>query len=305
MYGLIYKITNDINSYCYIGQTTSSLNHRWSMHKEMGKNLIQANKLYTAMHKFGIEHFNIEKIEEFENISPEDLDIREQYWIEYYDSFYNGYNSTKGGKLGYRNIKDILCYTLSGKLYKKYKTVGEAAHDLNINYNSIIVCLNNSLSESCGGFQWKYEDSKKEIIDLSTKEKFTGKKCYFIQYDLNGNYINHYLGVEEASKQTNCLASGIVRCAKKELQYSGNFIWRYGFQGEEIPQKITSIDFINTNRGKSRKIIKIDKNNHITSYKSLSEAARETGYSRHKITYNCDIYPRSTLQEEWFKYEEE
>ena len=91
------------------------------------------------------------------------------------------------------------------------------------------------------------------------------------------------------------MTSGIIRCAKKEIKYTNGFIWRYGFQGENIPIKIPGLESTNVNKGKSRKVLKIDKNNNIITYNSLSEASRKTGYSRHKITYNCDIYPRSTL----------
>lgn len=302
MHGIIYKISNDINNKCYIGQTTSSLSHRWSGHKQEAKSLIHHNKLYTAMHEIGLEHFNIELIEEYQDITPQNLDIREQYWIEQYDSFYNGYNGTKGGKIGYRNSKPLLCYTLSGKLYKEYDTVGEAANDLNINYDAIITYLCHPLQETCGGFQFKYKDSEREMKDYSQRSNFNAKKCYFIQYNLDGQYINHYLSIKEASQQTNCQESGITRCIIGQIQYSGNYIWCRGFLGDTFPLKINGIK-VNTNRGKSRKIIYIDENNIEIIYNSLSEASRITGYSRHKITYNCDIYPKTTLLNGRFRYE--
>ena len=43
----------------------------------------------------GREHFNVEEIEK---VPRELLNEREQYWINYYDSFYNGYNRTLGGE---------------------------------------------------------------------------------------------------------------------------------------------------------------------------------------------------------------
>ena len=50
--------------------------------------------LYSAMRKYGINHFHIEVIEE---CSSEEVSQRETYWIEYYDSYGNGYNATLGG----------------------------------------------------------------------------------------------------------------------------------------------------------------------------------------------------------------
>lgn len=89
----IYKITNDINNKIYIGQTTRSLSKRWSQHKHNSKE--GQTHLYRAMRKYGVEHFSIEKIVE----CPEDeLDKLECFYIEQYDSYENGYNSTLGGQ---------------------------------------------------------------------------------------------------------------------------------------------------------------------------------------------------------------
>jgi len=44
---------------------------------------------------YGIDKFNIELLEE---TTLEGADEREMYWINYFDSYYNGYNSTKGGQ---------------------------------------------------------------------------------------------------------------------------------------------------------------------------------------------------------------
>ena len=47
------------------------------------------------MNKYGIEHFVIETIEE----CPDSIvNEREQYWIKFYNSYYDGYNATLGGE---------------------------------------------------------------------------------------------------------------------------------------------------------------------------------------------------------------
>lgn len=122
---------------------------------------------------------------------------------------------------------------------------------------------------------------------------------------MQGKYINHYLGVEEASLQTGCLTSGIARCANGQIQHCGNYIWRHGFRGEEIPKEINIKPIIGLGKGKNKKVIYIKQNGEKIIYNSLSEASRQSGYSRNKITYNCEIYPRSTLKEGWFKYEKD
>lgn len=70
--------------------------------------------LYNAIKKYGVEHFKIEEIEECdESIAAE----REIYWIEYYNSYKNGYNATLGGDgKSYLNYKKILLYYDSSKM---------------------------------------------------------------------------------------------------------------------------------------------------------------------------------------------
>ena len=89
----IYQIVNDINNKIYIGKTNLDIEIRFKQHcKDAQKSTEEHRPLYAAMHKYGIEHFHIELIEETDN--PEE---REIYWIEQKGSFKNGYNATKGG----------------------------------------------------------------------------------------------------------------------------------------------------------------------------------------------------------------
>lgn len=101
MNGKIYKITNKINGKIYVGQTEKSLKERFQKHCW---NTSENDKYHTnmaikkAIRKYGRENFTIELVED--NIAKSKLDEREVYWIAYYDSFYTGYNCTKGGQNG-------------------------------------------------------------------------------------------------------------------------------------------------------------------------------------------------------------
>lgn len=87
----IYKITNLINQKSYIGQSID-IKRRWKDHRKA----IQTgeNYLYRAIRKYGIENFSFEVIKE---CTPDELDDLERYYINLYDTYYNGYNSTLGG----------------------------------------------------------------------------------------------------------------------------------------------------------------------------------------------------------------
>lgn len=92
----IYKITNKLNGKCYIGQSVN-IEHRWIEHKSRALHLSKhsCTALYFAIRKYGIDNFQFEVIEE---TSIDKLNEREIYWINYFNSYYNGYNETLGGE---------------------------------------------------------------------------------------------------------------------------------------------------------------------------------------------------------------
>lgn len=104
--GNIYKITNTINGLVYIGCTINSLPHRFNEHLYRCFKTDYKSKLYNSIKKYGKENFIIELIEECDlNIIYE----TEKKYIEKYDSFNNGLNSTVGGEgcLGYVHSPEI------------------------------------------------------------------------------------------------------------------------------------------------------------------------------------------------------
>ena len=85
----IYKVTNKINGKVYIGQSVD-IGRRWREHMTAKDDIY----FHKAIQKYGVENFEWEVIEQ---CKKKDLDEREIYWIEYYDSFNKGYNCTRGG----------------------------------------------------------------------------------------------------------------------------------------------------------------------------------------------------------------
>lgn len=108
----IYKIENLIDHKVYIGQSLN-IEERWKHHKRNAfcVNLGYDYPLYKAIRKYKLENFLFEIIEK---CSPEILNEREQFWINYYNSYGNGYNQNLGGnntqhisKLNFEIVKQI------------------------------------------------------------------------------------------------------------------------------------------------------------------------------------------------------
>lgn len=89
---IIYKATNKINGKSYIGQTTKTLEERIKGHLRVKKKLY----FHRALEEYSNDNFEWSILEKC--LNKEDLNLKEKYYIKYYDTFgENGYNSTTGG----------------------------------------------------------------------------------------------------------------------------------------------------------------------------------------------------------------
>ena len=91
----VYKITNLKNNMVYIGQSTNVKNRvKAHIQASIGISTIASQVVHDAMADEGLENFTFQLIEECEK---DQLNNREKYYIDYYDSKSYGYNRTAGG----------------------------------------------------------------------------------------------------------------------------------------------------------------------------------------------------------------
>jgi group I intron endonuclease len=91
----IYKITNQVNGKIYIGQTVqSNPKMRWYSHCDYVRKGKKSH-LYDSMRKYGIENFIWEVIDRAANI--EELNQKEQQWLNHYKSVETVYNNREAG----------------------------------------------------------------------------------------------------------------------------------------------------------------------------------------------------------------
>lgn len=95
--GLIYKITNLMNQKIYVGQTTKTIEERWTSHKEYARK--GTTYLSRAIQKYGQDNFQMETLEVCEDHL---LNEREQHWVAHLKSNDKtiGYNMSCGGDNG-------------------------------------------------------------------------------------------------------------------------------------------------------------------------------------------------------------
>jgi hypothetical protein len=90
----IYKITNQLDDMCYIGQSVN-VSDRFKQHAKCGLGIDTppGNKLYKAMIEDGLWNFSFELLEK---CPKEQLNEKERYYIDLYQSEKFGYNILKG-----------------------------------------------------------------------------------------------------------------------------------------------------------------------------------------------------------------
>jgi len=158
---IIYKITNKENNLSYIGKTTQTLEKRFKQHIRKALNDKKDTHFYRAIRKYGNDCWTSEVLENVED--AELLNEREMFWIECYNSYNNGYNSTHGGD-GIEMTEEIRLKLSKTKTGKKVGPFTEE-HLNNLRLNNAKGML---------GKKHTVEANKKR--SLSMKDRHVGEK---------------------------------------------------------------------------------------------------------------------------------
>ena len=91
--GIIYGWYNTLTDMWYVGQTVRP-EYRFKSHIILSENN-DKSYFHKALRKYSLENLVYCVLED--NVLRSNLNMREMDWIEYYDSYYSGYNLTLGG----------------------------------------------------------------------------------------------------------------------------------------------------------------------------------------------------------------
>lgn len=263
--GFIYKITNNINGKAYIGLTTQTIPIRWAKHKN-NANFIDY-PLYRAMRKYGIENFDIKEIECVDN---KKLSEREVYWIKYYNTYYDGYNATKGGE-GWRQLD--------------YEWV-QSLWDTGYNITSIHQ-LTTYAKSSITNILKAYENySLRESLDRRT-ESLKRAVC---QFTISGDYIQTFSSEKEAAEAIGASNGSIGVCCNHVSGHKTvkDYIWLWEDEKEKIMDYVA---LLKTSRRSTKIMQQVEQlslnGEHIAFYPTAKAAAQALGYKRDSHIGDC------------------
>lgn len=141
--GFIYLITNSVNGKQYVGQTITTVEHRFKQHISK-KKISHCSALGGAIEKYGEENFIVEEVEKVcektKEALTEILNEKEIYYIKEFHSLVSehGYNIDKGGANCTYFSKPIDVYDLNTKqLVKTFDGIHEASRYYGINTTTI------------------------------------------------------------------------------------------------------------------------------------------------------------------------
>lgn len=253
-YGWIYLITNKVNNRKYVGQTTTSVSHRFNQHIFRGSSDNPMNYRYSlidkAIHKYGKECFEVRELEEIASGNKNDLkilcDSKEQYWIKYYNTYLGkGYNQTPGGDTVHITTEiPVIVYNLLGEELFRYSGITECSRNLNIQPCSISIAINDpNYYHKCSNYIIRPLDNPLSFDDI---EQIKLKYPRLYQYDFSGNLVNVFDSVEDAIKymisiNKDCTAQNLNQASSGISKSCKGFIWRKypdTFDKYELPPKV-------------------------------------------------------------------
>ncbi len=120
--------------------------------------------IHKAIKKYGKQNFTLEVIE---IVNKSNLNEREIYWIQKYNSYYNGYNSTKGGQFQ-KTFKDLPTTSIIEE-YTKGKSLREIGKIFSVDKYTIkdLLLRNNIILRKTRTYKLTQEQRQQIIQEIN------------------------------------------------------------------------------------------------------------------------------------------
>lgn len=322
MKGIIYKWTCMESGKSYIGQTINEERREKEFFSKSEPYTNENSKIDNARKKYGLSN-DIWKKEVLKRLwckegKEKDLLERLNYWEKYYineyNTFNNGYNSTDGGghdflvteevKEKLRDIGKGWWNSLSDE--EKYKNTQRSKDWWN--------CLSDDEKEkhkknaskawlgrhryasTCEIIRQKHigkshSNETKEKIRNTLLNSPSAQSKKIKQFDLDGNFIKEYSSISQMLKDTGLDYKGVVRCAKGLQEKSCGFKWE--FSEDYVDREKEGKGYYFYKRlGKYRARLRHDGKEYILGFYKTEKAASEI--------YRLALNNKENINE-WFK----
>jgi len=225
----IYKITNPKGN-SYIGQSRD-IEHRFYYYRLSNNWIKEQRKLYNSIKKYGHENHIFEILEE---CLEENINEKEIYWINYFDSVINGLNLKYGGIGGKHSeeTKQNISKALMGKKQSK-ETIEKRSQKLKGQKRSDYTKQLMSEAGKNREITWGSQISEAKKNSTYRHPKETLDKIALInskpieQYTPEGILLKTYPSATEAMKQTGVKNDNISQNLRGKSKSAGGFVWKY------------------------------------------------------------------------------
>lgn len=253
--GRIYCVICLPNEKWYFGQTIRSVSERFAQHI-LSSNQGSDHKFHRAIRKYGVENFTVEEVMWVEANNKKKLkkklDFLEIHFIQKFDTYRNGYNSTYGGEGALGTIRSKETRKRLSLIHKGKKLSEEHRRKLSLALKGNQNSLGHKPSEETrkklsisSSFRRHTSETKKKISlsRIGEKNPFYGKKMSeeskrkmllskgiyeIIQYSLEGNFIKEFPNMEVIKEEINISKKCLRKHIHNGLPYKG-FIWKYKY----------------------------------------------------------------------------
>lgn len=273
----IYRFKNKITGQVYIGQSVQ-LEARYLEHKRDSQKSSKPTKFYKAIQEYGWDNFEYSIIEE---CSAEELNDREIYWVSYYDSYHNGYNSTPGGQA------PLVDRQLIYEAWDEGLSIKEISEKLKIGHTTI----QNTLQ---GYNTYSVSESKRRGGKLAYKTTVRNSEEPKIhRYSLNGEYLDSWESTKQIQRELKIDSSSVGKVLNGKRNSAGGFLWSYELKNliEPLNKNKTSIP---------KQVVQLSLNDEVVKeFSSLAEAAKAVSGDNRLISRVCNGKGQTAYGYKW------
>lgn len=273
--GYIYLITNKINDKKYVGQTTTTIEHRMTQHFSKTRK-IQCRALHGAIKKYGRDNFDIKELEilscDTKETLVEKLNEKEISYIKEYHSHVNehGYNISEGGFSHSCIGRAVDVYDIDGQFIQSFDSMSEASRFYNVAVHVVNgMCDGTSCRSRITDYIFRY---KGEPFDKYDTSYIIGGAKTVYQFDLDGNFIAQHKSLLDAEKSVNpnynSTSGSDIGASIKNNKTSRGYVWSYDKEFRFNPEEYrnwSAVDQYSMN------------GEFLNTYNSLTEAAYSIG----------------------------